>query len=190
MAKREPNCQVCKNPHRAEIEQGLANGTACRYLANKYELHKQAVWRHGKHHMTAEQKQRLKFTGKTDPVDVERLRVEAGESLLTHLVVTQGYCYRIMDDAEKYGAIADRAKAASAMHANITLAGKLVGELKTGTTINNLILTPEYHQTRLGIVRALQPFPKARDAVVAFLRSMEEIEPAVIEHQPAIEHQP
>ena len=43
MAKRECDCQVRKSPHLAEIEQGLANGTACRYLANKYELHKQAV---------------------------------------------------------------------------------------------------------------------------------------------------
>ncbi len=185
MAKREPNCQVCKSPDRALIEQGLANGTACRYLANKFELHKQAIWRHGKHHMTAEQKQRLKFTTRVDPIDVEKTRIEAGDSLLTHLIVTQGYCYRMMDDAEKYGAIADRAKAAASMHANITLAGKLVGELKSGTTINNtLILTPEYHQTRLGIVRALQPFPKARDAVVAFLRGMEATEPPAIEHQP------
>ena len=71
------------------------------------------------------------------------------------------------------------------MHANITLAGKLVGELKTGTTINNtLVLTEDYNRVRQGITQALKPFPKARDAVVDFLRGMEAIEPPVIEHQP------
>jgi hypothetical protein len=185
MAKREPNCQVCRSPDRALIEQGLANGTSAQYLANKFELHKQAIWRHKKEHMTAELKQRLKFTTRVDPIDVEKTRMEAGESLLTHLIVTQGYCYRMMDDAEKFGGIADRARATASMHANIKLAGQLVGELNTGTTINNtLVLTEDYNRVRQGITLALKPFPKARAAVVAFLRGMEEIQPPAIEHQP------
>jgi hypothetical protein len=177
------NCQVCRSPDRAAVELGLSNGTSCRILGSRYDLHRDAVWRHGHNHMSDKLKARLKAAGFDPEVDLGAIRIEESESLLQHLRAVRARLYRGLDNADQFGNLSDLAKMSGQIHKNIELTGKLVGDLKTGTTINNtLILSTEYHRLRTGLVLALKPHPKARLAVTQLLQSME-AEPAVIEHR-------
>jgi len=181
---KESNCQVCRSKDRAAIELGLANGTSCRILGSRYDLHRDAVWRHGTNHMSAALKKRLKAAAFDPEADIESIRIEESESLLNHLRAVRARLYRGIDSAETFGNLSDLAKMSGQIHRNIELTGKLVGDLKTGTTItNNLILSGEYHRLRTGLVSALKPYPKARLAVTQLLQSLE-AEPALIEHKP------
>lgn len=183
--KRGPACTICEHPNRAEIELALANAVPCRIIAKRFECHKDAAWRHGNKHMDAELKARLKTSGQDQPVDLERLRITESEGLLQHLVAVRGRLYRALDNAEVIGIPADVAKVAGPLHKNLELTGKLLGDLKTGSTTNNvLILSPQYHELRTGLVQALSPFPEARVAVVALLQRLEHVERPALEHTP------
>lgn len=183
--KREPSCQVCRSPHRAAVELGRANGTSCRILGSRYDLHPDAIWRHSTNHMTPELMKRLKASAFDPEADLDEIRIEESESLLSHLRAVRARLYRGIDNAEEFGNLADLAKMSGQIHKNIELTGKLVGDLRTGTVINNntLVLTSEYHKLRTGLVLALKPYPKARAAVSRFLQSLEAEQP-VIEHKP------
>lgn len=172
-------CQVCEHPHRAEVELGLANKIACRILAKRHGLDKDAIWRHGNKHMAAKLKARLMATGADDPVDLDRLRISESEGLLQHLVAVRGRLYRALDTAEGLSP-GDVARVAAPLHKNLELTGKLLGDLRTGgtqITNNTLVLTAEYHQLRVGIVAALKPYPQAREAVANVLQRLETIKP-------------
>ena len=185
MAKRVHHCAVCRSPDRAAVELGLANSVSCRILGSRYELHKDAIWRHGHNHMTSALKARLKATGVDDPADLDQIRIEESEGLLHHLKAVRARLYRVIVSAESFGNLSDVSKMAGLIHRNFELTGKLVGDLKTGTTIQNtLILTGEYHKLRTGLVQALKPYPKARLAVAQFLQTLEEEQTLIIEHQP------
>ena len=112
---------------------------------------------------------------------MDAIRIEESESLLNHLRAVRARLYRGLDNADQFGNLSDLAKMSGQIHKNIELTGKLVGDLRTGTVVNNLILTGEYHQLRTGLVLALKPYPKARLAVQQLLQSLE-AEP--IEHKP------
>lgn len=61
-------------------------------------------------------------------------------------------------------------KASARLETQLELVARLIGELRTDTTIN-VHLSPEWVQLRTGILRALEPFPDARLAVARALTS-------------------
>src|SRR5260370_18057076 len=61
---------------------------------------------------------------------------------------------------------------------NIEIEGKLLGELgqhTQNTTVQNLVIAPEYLRLRQLLLGALRPYPQARAAVLAALRSVESV---------------
>ena len=63
---------------------------------------------------------------------------------------------------------------AGQLHHNLEITGKLLGDLSTGgTTITNVTILPAYVEMRVELVRALAPFPDARQAVAVVLHAIE-----------------
>jgi hypothetical protein len=65
------------------------------------------------------------------------------------------------------------ARISGQLHRNMEIVGKLLGDLNTGTTINNILIQPQYIELRIGLVNALAPYPEARQAVAAVLHTIE-----------------
>jgi hypothetical protein len=65
---------------------------------------------------------------------------------------------------------------AGAIHKNLQLVGNFLGQIggHSTTSITNVVVLPEYCQLRIDLVRALQPWPEARQAVAAVLHAVEE----------------
>src|SRR5262249_21334242 len=59
------------------------------------------------------------------------------------------------------------------LHRNMEVVGRLLGELNVGTTVNNILVQPVYVEMRMAMVRALKPYPGAREAVAAVLHKLE-----------------
>ena len=185
-------CQVCANPERSKIELGLARKVPLNALARKFDLDRSAIWRHKRNHFPAQLEAALIATGKPSAIDLEQLRQSESEGLLQSVVVQRGRLYALADKAEEF----DDVRAAASIHGritdNLTLAAKLVGELNTHhtTTINQLIVSPEYLDLRSDLITALAPFPAARRAVAEVLRQREGASPhyTAVHDSPQIEH--
>ena len=61
---------------------------------------------------------------------------------------------------------------AGRLHEGLSISAKLAGELvpAIGTSITNVILHPDYQRLRTELIRALMPYPEAREAVAAVFR--------------------
>jgi hypothetical protein len=173
MTKRGPICTVCKHRERAGLDLALARGVAVRALAKRYGLGSDAIYRHAKNHLPAQLRAQL-IAGPDLDIDLDKLRETEGQSLLANLVALRGRLFASLDVAEEAGDGNMLARVAGQLHRNFELVGELVGSLTTGsTTITNILIQPAYVEMRVELVKALQPYPEARQAVAAVLHAIE-----------------
>lgn len=154
----------------------LANGVAARKVAAQFGLSSDSVWRHGRRHMSAEQKAKLMVAGASDAkIDLERLKRTESESLLQNLIAERARQQRIADLCESIRDYAGATRASMQVVHTTEVIAKLLGELKFGhTTINQSFLySPDWFQIRSLMVVALRPYPAAQQAVLAALRQYE-----------------
>ncbi len=96
------------------------------------------------------------------------------QSLLLHLVGLRNRLFSALDLAEEHGDAYMLATISSQLHRNLETTGKLLGDLGVGaTTINNILVSPQYLELRQALCAALRPHPAAAQAVSAALRALE-----------------
>src|SRR5690606_14291128 len=168
-------CIVCDHADRASIELGLANKVPIRVLGKRYGIHHDAVYRHGRNHMSPELHTKLMTRGRMTPVELENLRVTESEGVLQHLVAVRARMYGLMDIAEQQDDYKAAATIGDKIVKNLETTAKLLGDLKTGTVnvTNNLLVMPEFHALRTKIMQALRAHPEARADVAAALKQLE-----------------
>ncbi len=172
-------CQICDHPERSRIELGLAKKVSYFKLARKFDVSKDAVYRHRTKHVPPQLLASLAAAGAPTVIDLEALRHSESEGLLQHLVALRGRLYLLLDQAEKTGVDYDDVRSALGIHGkindNLQLTAKLLGELQVGnqTTVNNLIISPDWLAMRSALIKALAPHPEARRAVAGVLREVE-----------------
>jgi hypothetical protein len=49
-----PRCTICNHPARPQIDLAIATGVAKRAIAARFQVSRDAVWRHAQAHLTAE----------------------------------------------------------------------------------------------------------------------------------------
>lgn len=119
-ALRKPStCAVCRHPERERIEALRASGASLESRARKFKVHKDAVWRQWKDHVSAD----LKTSYLAGPATIAELKMRAAEeggSILDYLGVLRSILM---------GAITANAEAQSAFTL-AALSGRLVEVLK------------------------------------------------------------
>lgn len=170
-------CKTCAHRERAAIDLALARGVSVRALATRYNLTVHSLYRHSANHLPAQLRAKL-LSAAPDlgSVDLDALRETESQSLLAHLVAIRGRLLGSLDVAEEHGDGGMLARIASQLHENLSLTGRLVGSLSTGSTTitNNVLLTaPAYITMRVELVRALKPYPEAAQAVASVLHTIE-----------------
>lgn len=195
--RRSGECQVCAHPDRASVELGLANKVPARVLAKRYGLQDDAVWRHGRRHMSPDLHAALITRGRMEPTDLENLRLTESEGALQHLIAVRGRLYGLMDYAEEQGDYRAAAQIGERVVKVCETIARLLGDLRTGTVnvTNNLLVAPEFHALRTAIMQALRAHPVARADVAAALRRFDSPDlPAAetgverVEAAPQLEH--
>lgn len=178
LPKRGRPSLVATHPHRAAIEQALANGVGLKILAAKYGIGVDVLSRY-KNKMPPELKAALRVRPMKSDEELAELRELESRSLMDNLVWQRGRLYANADMSRELGDLAgERAALAEAGKATERIA-KLLGEL--GTVIKHdhrhvhLAATPEWHAIRVELVRALKPYPEAHAAVVAAIQRAEAI---------------
>jgi hypothetical protein len=101
---------------------------------------------------------------------------DESQSWLANLVALRHRLFASLDVAEEVGDGAMISKLAGQLHKNLELSGTYLGDLSKGTTsiTNNILLVPQYVEMRVELVRALAPYPEARQAVAEVLHTLED----------------
>ena len=162
------------HPDRARIERDLALGKPLSKIAKKYGVSKDAAWRH-KSKLPPQLKAALAAHALAPAEDLEKLRIEEGDALLSNLAAQRARLLIAQDaalEAEQFGLVA---QLAGGIHRNIELVGKYLGEFAQHhhVTSVSILVSPEYLTLRNSLIRALAPFPAARQAVAAVLHQAE-----------------
>jgi hypothetical protein len=169
-------CSVCVHSNRAEIELALARRLGLKTLAKRYGLSPPALSRHTKNHMPPQLKKTLAATARRpSELDLDNLRKDESEGLLQTALNLRARMYSQLDQAEEQGDLRAAASLDDRILDSLTFTAKLLGDLSTHsqTTINQLVVSPQYLELRSALIRALQPFPDARKAVSRVLRGLE-----------------
>ncbi len=154
-------CTVCVHAERATIDKALVSGQPMRELSALYRVSEDALSRHKAAHLPATLV--LAATAQ-DAVDAE--------GLLRDVQALRNKAYSILLKAEGTGDYRTALAGIREARACLELLAEMEGQLNRQPTVN-LTISAEWLAVRTVLLQSLQPFPEARQAVVASLTTLE-----------------
>lgn len=175
MRRRMPSqCKVCQHREHAAVDLALARGVSVRALSRRYKISPDSIYRHSARHLPPQLRAKLIAGPAIEGLDLEKLRETESQSLLAHLVNLRNRLFSSLDVAEECGDGGMVSRVAGQLHRNLEVTGQLLGDLATGSvSITNIVLAPQYIEMRLALVKALEPYAEARQAVAKVLHAIE-----------------
>ena len=175
VGKSGPQCQVCATPQRHLVELGLVHRVPVAVLARRFSLHRDAIYRHRKNHMSPQLCAALLVAQKPSDVDLEALERSESEGLLASLVAQRARLQMLSEMAFEEGELHAATGIERAITGSLELTSKLLGVLvqRTHTTHTSILISADYLALRQCIVSALKPFPEASVAVGRALAGLE-----------------
>jgi hypothetical protein len=162
MRKGGQRCTVCSHREYAAIDLAIARGVSVTAISRRYKLSTDAIYRHRTNHLSAALRAKL-LAGPDSDIDLDRLRETESQSLLSNLVTLRHRLFASLDTAEEVGDGTMISRLAGQLHQNLEITGKLLGDLVVGsTTINNVLVMPQYVELRVALVKALAPYSEAK----------------------------
>ncbi len=182
-------CTICEHPRVRQIDMALLGSDGYRTVARHFAVSPSAVWRHRRYHIPELIAEGLKLlpavSDGTAPPQASADSMAAQQQAGSHpLTARQQYAIETVQQIKainsaslevlrearekKQYAVVLRAvdRVARQIELDVRVHGKLE-ELPEGFSVTSL---PEWTQLRATILRALKPFPEARQAVVEALR--------------------
>ena len=150
-------CTVCVHEEVNTINEKLITGSPVRTLAKEYDLGIMALQRHRANHLP---KHLIKAK--------EAQEVDAADQLLDKVQGLYNTALEIMKEAREDGKFQPAVSALKEARSSLELIAKMIGELKTGHTVN-ITYNQEFIEVRQQIHQALLPYPEARQAVIEAL---------------------
>ena len=188
-------CLVCQHPQRPAIDLAIAMRCSKRQIGDRFKLSADAVWRHGKAHLTPEMRVALVTKILHREGDMRRILLEEGTGIVEALKAVRGPLFGLFLAAVDVGDAKTAAALAGRLHESLALSAKLTGELTShaGVSITNILLSPDFMRLRAELLRVLARHPEARAEVAALFRGAGERaaaemwagEPGLIEAQHA-----
>ncbi len=161
-------CKTCQHPEINRINEMLVSGVSSYKVAEKFNLKDRGVRLHREKHLP-----------KT-LVKAKKLKEEsAADELLARVEQIHDKAISIMEQAEQNRKYSSAVGALREARQCLELVGRLVGELKSGHTIN-IHYNPEWILIRGTIFEVLEEYPEARAKLVDRLQLIEGEEEAEI----------
>lgn len=165
-------CTICTHEKRGEIERALIRGEPFRDVASRFGTSPSALHRHKTSHLAENLAKAYETTQVTRAVDLAREAEEQkardlGQAIdtLQQLKAINAACLEVLQKSRSDGKDSLSLKAVDRIHRQIELQAKLLGELQDQSPQVNVLVAPEWQEVRVIILRALGPYPEARQAV-------------------------
>jgi len=151
-------CSICIHPQRAEIDKALVAGEPLRDIAGRCPVSRSALHRHKQDHLPGHLVKAAQEEDLGQAIDV-----------LRQLKAINAACLEILQKSRADGKHSISLRAVDRIHRQIELQAKLLGELQEQGPQVNVLVAPEWQEIRVNVLRALAPFPEARQAVAGVL---------------------
>ena len=167
-----PRCTICNHPARPQIDLAIATGLSKQAVAQRFRVSRDAVWRHAQAHLTAEMRAALATKLLQREGDMRRILLEEGTGVVEALKAIRGPLFGLFLVAVDTGDSKAAAALAARLHESIALSAKVTGELvpHAGTSITNILLSPDFQRLRGELIRVLARYPEAQAEVAAVFR--------------------
>ena len=141
-------------------------------MAARFVVSRDAVWRPAQAHLTAEMRAALATKLLQREGDTRHILLEEGAGVTEALKAIRGPLFCLYLAAVDTGDGKAAAALSGRLHENLALVAKLTGELvpHAGTTITNILLSPDFQRLRTELIRVLARYPEARAEVAAVFR--------------------
>jgi hypothetical protein len=165
-------CTICNHPVRPQIDLAIATGLSKRAVAQRFQVSRDAVWRHAQAHLTAEMRAALATKLLQREGDTRRIQLEEGVGVAEALKAIRCPLFGLFLVAVDTGDSRAAAALSGRLHENLALVAKLIGELArhAGTTITNILLSPDFQRLRGELMRVLARYPDAQAEVASVFR--------------------
>lgn len=170
-------CAVCVHEDRYSIELSLVSGVSTRAVGKKYNLSRDSCWRHLKNHV--DQARRASLVAGGGPMKLGELAEKAtaeGIALIDYLSMVRTALFSRFLAATECDDRQGTALLAGRLLQCLSLIAQCSGELgkATSSVTNNIAImsSPIMADLQSMLVRTLQPFPEARQAVLAGLEEL------------------
>lgn len=161
MGKRGPTCSICNNPRVEEINAQILDNQKLAEISRKFAVSADALQRHSD-----------KCIVKVLAASPSTEEVINGDVLLNQLKEVREKAVDLLDmaidvaDTKVYGAPSQYLRE---IREQIKLWAELEGRLASQPQIN-ILVNPQWVELRTVIIKALEPYPEAREAVVHAIR--------------------
>ena len=177
----EWQCTICRHPRRTDIEAALLAGRSTYSIGAEFQVSRSAVQRHkAEGHLSRTLKKATNSAIIPDAKRDEILALVQTDEMVKWLKSLLAKSVRILNTAEESGDLKTALAGIHEARANIVALQQVATGMAQVGTLNqqvNVGLSPdEYQKTVSRIIRALEPFPDARIAVLAALEGMKVIE--------------
>lgn len=161
-------CTICNHPARPQIDLAIATGLSKRAVAERFGVSRDAVWRHAQAHLTAEMRAALATKLLQREGDTRRILLEEGAGVTEALKAIRGPLFGLFLAAVDTGDNKAASALSGRLHENLALTGELVPH--AGTSITNILLSPDFQRLRAELIRVLTRYPDAQAEVAAVFR--------------------
>jgi hypothetical protein len=120
-------CTICTDDRRHRIEIGLAHRVPLRVLASRFEVSRDALWRHSRNHLTPALRAAILAAQKPSEVDLEQLQRSESEGILSALVGQRARLQQHSELAVDLGDVKAGVAVERAITSNLELVAKLLG---------------------------------------------------------------
>lgn len=175
MGKRGPPCKVCHSSVRNLIELGLCHRVPIRVLAKRFDISKDSVVWHRKHHMSPQLIAAILAAQRPSEVDLEALQRSESEGLLGSLIAQRARLQLLSEMAFEEGEVNVAVGVERSITASLELTSKLLGMIvqRHDVRSTSILVSADYIQLRQAITTALKPYPEAARAVGKALAELE-----------------
>jgi hypothetical protein len=166
--------RIWGHPERARIEMELARGVPPPIVAKRFGVSRTSAYRL-RRKLPAQLRAASMLKRLRSDAELELLRTEESSGLLANLATQRARLLLVQDAAMEAGDTGKTVFASQAIHRNLELVGKYLGEFAAVSVQTNIsiLISPEYLKLRQQLLTALKPFPEARQAVAQALHNTE-----------------
>jgi hypothetical protein len=153
-------CGVCMHSQRPEIDRAIAGGELLSRVARDFSLSEDSLSRHKARHVP-------QLLAKAEAAQ------EASDDLLEMVRELHAKAHELLEEARAAGKYGPAASAIREATRCVELLARLKGELESERITMNVVLMPEWQVLRSALLRALHPYPEAKQSVSEALKSLQ-----------------